>query len=505
MGILDGLLNDINKAKQMQLNRDERKAERELTLLLTEMKMNFEREENIDRHNADMTERYSASNLTKSPSGRYVLKDNYDPSDVPSEIAKRASIDYQALRDRGLPATDDEELNRLTISMYDKGQKAGLSFSRVSLSNQELSPFMIDVSPTGLTSDDFNQFRLVYQSAGGAESTEMLEYLINDLGIIDRADVFEDNVGRPTIYGPDGIKDNTKAALIDNALIGFKSGLRDNEEFMTSFEYDKRAKDDAMFGINYANAIAQSIPSQQAEKKLLDRGKVFWSGLQPQILEGERVVMWDNELIKLKDVTDEITHKRGHFKGLSDSESKILSNRMDQFAQITQDGTGFQLLVEELLSQPDQGASELALISKYISPSLAKTIMSGVQEWSRVSRVGQAALKYYKDPESIEEVRMKDDRLQGLLVQTGIKQDLIKLRHIPEGSSEYKELDDLLLQKITKMAKSLMKEGGAQPYLDENGNTAYTWDSPEAEARYNQLFDWLELEDATFKFNKGVN
>ena len=131
--------------------------------------------------------------------------------------------------------------------------------------------------------------------------------------------------------------------------------------------------------------------------------------------------------------------------------------------------------------------------------------MSGVQEWSRVSRVGQAALKYYKDPESIEEVRMKDDRLQGLLVQTGIKQDLIKLRHIPEGSSEYKELDDLLLQKITKMAKSLMKEGGAQPYLDENGNTAYTWDSPEAEARYNQLFDWLELEDATFKFNKGVN
>lgn len=505
MSTIDQVLGSLNRSKERRLEREERKADRELTLLLTQMKLAHERDMSTSRHNEDMIERYSATNLKTNKDGRMVLKDNFDPSDMPEYKISSAQTDVEALRARGLPVTDDEDLNRNTVNMYDKGKKAGLSYGKTTLANEATAAFQIDVTPQGLTSDDFNSFQLVYQSAGGAESPEMLNYLINDLGIIDRSDVYQDNTGMPTIFNPtDGLKDNSKAALIDNAIVGFRDGIQDNIDFLTSAEYDNKVKEDAMFGINYANAMAESIPSQRAKSNLLNRGKIFWNSLQPQVIEGEKVIMWNNELVKLRDITDEIRSRRGQFKGLSSSEATNLTNRMEQFSRITQDGTGFQAMVEELLGQADQGDSELQLISKYIDTSLAKTITSGIEEWDKVSRVGQAAMKYYQDPQSIGEAR-EANQIQNILVTSGLKEDLIKLRHMPEGTTDYAELDAKVEKRVHGVARSLMQQGGAVPYLDENGNTAYEWEDPEIEAVYNQFLDWLDLEDSLFEFNKGVN
>ena len=70
--VIKDIFSSMNKAKQLELNREERAAERELTVLLKEMDMNNQKDTEKRRWNLDQINNFGQENLEQDSQGYFV-------------------------------------------------------------------------------------------------------------------------------------------------------------------------------------------------------------------------------------------------------------------------------------------------------------------------------------------------------------------------------------------------------------------------------------------------
>ena len=483
--VIKDIFSSMNKAKQLELNREERAAERELTVLLKEMDMNNQKDTEKRRWNLDQINNFGQENLEQDSQGYFVLKKDTDVSKTFQGELKSFENITNYLTQNNLVTTGDSELDREIANIHSRSLSQGRNFAQGNLRTNSNLPFIDDNNADFLTEKDLVEFQTYWSQSGGYDNPNTLNDIVQ-LGIIDDKHLHRDEAGNYSVYTTDGdgnmVVDKKITNKIDTGFNAFMEGVKQQESYLTNMEYEQKEKQDAMFSWQAAEAAVKSPVVVDASKMLTESGKNVANMLNINYTEdGDVTMRYQNETKKVDDVIEMIADQKS-FKALPNSMQTKLNELFQMMTTVGKDGTGLQQILDAISIESSSDQIKMIQWLNVFAPGSQKNIATAMGNRAKLDTVKNAT----------------NTEIENLLDNTGVRKVTLELRGLerqygPDDPRVIKKIEQL--NSIYDTAFLSLAQAGGKHYDPATGEMS--WDSEVHRILAEKLDQWIALEEST--------
>ena len=500
--VIKDIFSSMNKAKQLELNREERAAERELTVLLKEMDMNNQKDTEKRRWNLDQINNFGQENLEQDSQGYFVLKKDADVSKTFQGELKSFENITNYLTQNNLVTTGDSELDREIASIHSRSLSQGRNFAQGNLRTNSNLPFIDDNNTDFLTEKDLVEFQTYWSQSGGYDNPNTLNDIVQ-LGIIDDKHLHRDETGNYSVYTTDGdgniVVDKKITNKIDTAFNAFLEGVKQQESYLTNMEYEQKEKQDAMFSWQAAEAAVKSPIVLDASTQYEQSGKNIANILNISYTadDGIPTMIYKNNPEKVEDVI-EMIQKQDAFKGLSIDMQKKLTELFNMMTTIGKDGSGLQQIIDALSIESSSNQIKMIQWLNVFAPGAQKNIATAIDNRAKLDTVKNATNTFFELPQLEGADVQINKEIENLLDNTGVRRVTLELRGLER---QYGPDDPRIKKKIKQLNSTYDKaflslaQAGGKHYDPTIGGMS--WDSEVHRILAEKLDQWIALEEST--------